>query len=219
MTRGKAYFTGSLEKRQHGVIFGIGVSFLLSALFLSTITYKIPFNFRDVCISNIGNPNHNPQSYLIFTFVCIFAGILLSGHQMYIYKNLKHISKIPAKIGLFLSLLGDVGLILVGIVNETYFPEHFILAGFAFGGMGLAIFVSVFMLMWDIYKRRDKDLIPIFSTSMIFLAVCSSIILREFSIYGVNVASDLFFTEWIAFFLVMGWQIILYLLPDLKKAE
>lgn len=54
-----------------------------------------------------------------------------------------------------LLILGSFGMFMVGIVNETMYELHVIFAAIAFGGIGLALFLSIIILIVRVIKREE----------------------------------------------------------------
>jgi hypothetical protein len=68
---------GLFSKIQQMKYFAIILAICLSLIIISASFYHIPFNFYDVCISNLGNPGYNPKGWWLFTLACVSAGIFL----------------------------------------------------------------------------------------------------------------------------------------------
>jgi len=210
------YFRGKLSKKAHFRVMAGAYIVLLGTFGISAFLYEKTFTFRNACVSNVGNPIYNPRGWWIFTLVYIFSGIFFVGHHLYIYKRLDIDSLFLKNSWLFLSIIGDIGIVFTGIFNETLGFSHILFAVMAFGGLGLAIIEVVLLISyWIIAKKKYPS--PRASVLLLcFFTLMTAIIVRELVTYGIKVPYELNFAEWIAFFLVLGWQLLLLLVISPK---
>ncbi len=192
---------------------------LLLSLFIGTIIlYGNGFSFTEVCISNLGNPGYNPKGWKLFTTMFISSGLYLIPFHIYLFKRLRNYFPIWDRVWIFLLFLGDLGIILVGIFNETLGLIHIIAALLAFGGLGVALFLSIIFFSINVYKNRAwPSKIPF----LILMSVLGGILLfliHELINHGFDIPKDLNPAEWAVFSLILIWQIgILFLIE--KKEE
>ncbi|MBD3350819.1 MAG: DUF998 domain-containing protein [Candidatus Lokiarchaeota archaeon] len=167
--------------------------------------YDGEFNLRDVCISNLGNPELNSRGWWIFSICMCLMAILIIPHILYLYRNINFYSRILEQIWLFLLIMGSIGMFFVGIVNEINYPTHLAFAAIAFGGYGLALILALVIMLVRVIKGEKWPNLVSYIIMAIFMSVLLGIIIREIVVYGIRNPSDLNFTEWIAFFLIIGW--------------
>jgi hypothetical protein len=211
---------GMGTKKEHGIFTITGLMIFLGIIGLLTQLYDTPFTFRLVCISNLGNPNYNIMGWWLFTLDFIFGAIILLPHCLYVYRHFQTPNKIFGGIWLLLSLMGVFGLVMVGIFNETINPAHIIFALFSFGGIGLGLFVSLIIMGWKIYAHEPWPTKGQYFGFILVIIGFLAVILNELRKYGIDVPSDLNFTEWVAFILLMVYLIGLYLvIPNENKLK
>jgi hypothetical protein len=209
------YLKGRASKRLHLMItFSLLGIFGLLLIICATF-YNTPFNFRDVCISNLGNPTLNGRAWWLFSVDFIFGSFIMWVHSSYIYHHLPNSPKYFNKIWLFLMRVTCFGMVAISIVNETNFTYHYFLAFFAFGGIGLATFFSILHLIIRFIQTRSWKLGSLFNLFILLFIVCLIIIVKEVLTYGIVIPSDLNFTEWIAFFGLLIWIVgLFFILPE-----
>jgi uncharacterized protein DUF998 len=192
------------QKQMNLYILGVTLIFGLLLVVGGSLYYK-SFNFRDVCISNLGNPGHNPDGWWLFTIAMIFSAIGLIPVYQAIFKKLEMGKNIFGKIWMSLLYLASFGMVGVGIFNETMGIIHYYFAGFTFGGFGIAALSSVGIYSYRIKINKTWPSLKGFCILFSIMLILIIIILSEVITYGIDVPSDLNFTEWIAFFLIFTW--------------
>jgi len=108
---------------------------------------------------------------------------------------------------LFFMLIGSMGMVGVGIFNETLGAIHYVFAGFAFGGYGIATFLCFFILSRKQILQKKKDILSWFGIIVLYGIIFLFIILmcREFAIFGTDNPVELYLAEWYAFFAILSW--------------
>jgi hypothetical membrane protein len=204
-----------LSRKHYALYFIWVLSIAFGLLLISANLYSSPFSWRTVAISNLGNPNLNPRGWWIFTLDFVFAGIALLPIFKYLSSIFQTRSFNTPRIGSFwqmLMLFSSIGLIGVGIFNETLGPIHYIFAIFGFGGMGLNIVYTFALLGYDIFHQRKWFRVTPWVILYFFTFLGISVILREFAIYGISNPADLNFSEWWGLVILIGWFIGAYFL-------
>lgn len=177
-------------------IFFIGICILL---------YDGPFTFRDVCISNLGNPLYNPRGWWVFSLGMCLLAVLIIPHVVYLYKRVDFGVELLRKAWFLLVMVGVFGMFMVGIVNETNYGLHIAFAAFAFGGYGLAMILSILVMIIRVIRGKKWPDARSFSVLLVLLLGFLMVIVSEILKYGINNPADLNFTEWMAFFLILTW--------------
>jgi hypothetical protein len=186
--------------------------FCVSSFFLGSLIILMAVaggTFWSTAISNLGNPTIVPNSWWILTIVFeVFAISLIP-----IMRALPRVIPTTNKWLLFIlqGLVGIsvIGLISLGFFNETLGNVHIILAVLAFGGMGLALFTSLPILIYvsAIHSPRIHSNRFLILLIVLFSFLC--IILNEIRIYGIDTPSDLNFTEWMGTFTLFTYMNLL----------
>lgn len=210
------FLTGRARKRDHG-IFLIVVGIVVAAiLILCGSLYFQPFTFRTACPSNLGNPNLNPRGWVLFSILMIAYGALLVPHALYLHRKIFPVTKGLTNSMLVFTLLGCAGMTGVGIFNETFGAIHYVFAGFAFGGFGIATFLFMIILTRKKILEKRKGfkawagIIILYGIILSFVAL----MFREFAIFGFDAPWELYLAEWYAFFAILTWVFgAIFLLP------
>jgi hypothetical protein len=214
----KFWFVGRIVSKQGHLLYFIlvlGSAFILLAI--SGGLYNLPFSLRTVAISNLGNPTLNPRGWWVFTISFVFTGLALLPHIKYLYSRFQSKPiEIPILkyIWLIFMLFSCIGMVGVGILNETLGAIHYVVAIFGFGGMGLNMLYTIALLVYSTIRHRNW--FPV-KRWMIFyggIFMAMGVLIREFSIYGIANPADLNFSEWWALFLLVGWFIGIYFLLE-----
>jgi hypothetical protein len=199
------------------ILFFIGI-FLSASTYQGGIyqaqEYILPFTLSNTCISNLGNPNLNPRGWFIFSITLIIVSILLIPHVLYLNHHYhSDAPKFTTAIVVFISF-SIIGLIGVAIFDENNFTYHYIFATFAFGGMGLGLFLSFFYFAYRLYQKQQwpkpTSFIIFFG---IILTVCIFLISQLLQ-FGFADPRDLNFAEWITFFMLLFWLIGITYFPS-----
>ncbi len=140
-------------------------------------------------ISDLGNPNHNPGFYLfsLALWTLSFAAVPLLQFYRRTLAPLK--AKVTGVFTFFFALCIP-GTVLVGFcpssLNQTV---HLVAAAFAFGGIGLAFFLSGFgIIMSKIREHNDKISLAL----AISFAVFIGFVIVGFSVVGYTAALGIF---------------------------
>ncbi|MHA1684693.1 MAG: DUF998 domain-containing protein [Promethearchaeota archaeon] len=208
----KDFITGKLEEKEHGfylIFLGIPSALLL----IATISMYDGFSFMDVWVSALGNPDLNPRAWWLFSILLVTVGTLLFPHFMSIFNHLHRIVPRLAIVMMMFLVTSQIGMVGVGLFNETMGVIHDIVAIMAFGGMAVVILMAAGMFSIIIYKKGLKDAALIRSFVVVYACVFTfvSIMAREFVIHGF-VRQDLDFAEWMAFFAIFTWIFGVYFL-------
>jgi hypothetical protein len=208
----KLFLYGESPRRAYLQLLLTGIAVLLSLVGALALLYDTPFTFRAVCISNLGNPNYNSRAWWLFSVVCVLGALVLFPCCMYLYHHFTTPNIYLARLWVVFVMTGVAGLAAVGVVNETIHPAHLVLAFFAFGGFGLALFLSLGILAWKVWAHEAWPTSGQFVALLATIGAFIGVILRELQIYGIANPADLNFTEWVAFALIMTWLVLLLLI-------
>ena len=160
----------------------ISIGVLILCFLLAGSTYK-EFSFLYDDISYLGNANLNPKSYFFWSIGMAFAGfmILLLIPSLFMRLNreknpnfigksffesnkpafIKNMVNIVQSIGKFFILLFPLGMIGLGLFQETWYPSlvHQINATLAFGGLFLGVFFIGFTILYSVEISQYKKIL------------------------------------------------------------
>ena len=147
-------------KKKHSILFNIMLIWVLGYFLLSIAIYSRsnPFSIHEVWISSLGNPVLGNKCDPVFNIGVFLTMVFLIFHYLFMFRILpiKHIwTRLPLQFLFFLGALGFGG---ISIFTDNIQPIHDILAGFAFGGLGLGyLLLDLLYIRWAILKIRDLD--------------------------------------------------------------
>jgi hypothetical membrane protein len=103
--------------------------------------YNIIHNY----ISDLGDPNQNPQIWPLWGFAHSLLALLLTPLAFYYYRQLGENPSKQLRFGMFFSLLSSVGLLGAGVIPQSLYPfsdlVHLINAGLFMGGAFMNLFI------------------------------------------------------------------------------
>ena len=155
----RKFFTGKSGRRTYNISLLLNIVFLIVGIVVSILLYEGEFSLFERQISQLDSPTRNPIGMWVFKASFIVCGGWFIPNAIYMTRNLRVFSKILGTIaGLFYCLAG-AGIVVVACspVRVSYL-FHIIGAGMGFGGLLLAIFISLILLIVKIvrnYKRKD----------------------------------------------------------------
>jgi hypothetical protein len=154
---------GRATKRTYIYYLLILLGFFVICLFLSIITYPLPFSFGDTWISELGDPTKNvPFGFVIFDIGFILASIGLIPVFLNFYYRLYSFHPIIRKILLGLWLLGDISFGSIGILHDKMQPIHDIFSGIAFGCLSIGFLVQwIVHLAYAVIRKTSQSLLAI----------------------------------------------------------
>ncbi len=196
---------GKATRRVHGMyLLALGI---LAVIFLGACgaVYSTPFTFRDACVSNLGNPALNPAGWWAFSVLFIIAGPVLVPHYLHVYRQIYPATKGLANGMLFFLVISSAGMTGVGIVNELTWTPHAFFAVLVFGGIGLAMGLSLPIFIRKIQLGHSW---PTRGKLVAFLAVIFAFIglmVAEFIMHDQDAVPNLNLAEWYAFFGIFTW--------------
>jgi hypothetical protein len=142
---------------------------------------------------------------------------LIVPHYLFIYRNIYPVTKGLTNGMLVFVLVSAVGMVGVGIVNETTWIPHAILAGFIFGGVGLAMGLSLPIFIRKIQLGhawpRPWTVVALMAVIFTFLGLMAG----EFISFDQGVVSNLNLAEWYAIFAIFTWIFGVYFLMGVKQ--
>jgi len=197
-------WNGDLSKRALLIyVVFISVFFLGGLLILMSIQN---WSLRNASISFLGDPNLVPDIWWIFSLLMIMLAIFF----VPIIRLIPRIIPFPHKffqIGTQIVMsISAVGLIGVGIINQTVYELHIFVAVFAFGGMGLALLLSLPLSIYSIIKKTQRIDPRKFIILLIIIGIFFGIMINELLVYGIDNPQDLNFLEWTATFMLFVYM-------------
>jgi len=175
--------------------------YFIMAMFL----YPIPFSFRTVWISHLGNPEIYSSSWL-FNLGVLTTGVLLLYHFFFIINHAQFLPILVRYLSFSFLLIGALGFSGIGIFTDNIQPTHDYIAFFAFVGQGLGLFT--FNIAFDVCRSRRLKLETMKNGKIILRITIAFAIFMIFAIFwflsGYIVPSfeisEPALWEWLAFF-------------------
>ena len=97
-------------------------------------------------ISDQGGILNNPEGHRIFNLGVILTGILLIPYFLWLHRRLLPTTPPLSRLATLFSIIGCIGFCFVGIFPQDIKKTHDFAADIAFGGLGLGIFFTMFIL-------------------------------------------------------------------------
>ena len=201
-------------------IFIVMIGWVITYFILSMVIYAQfqPFSIESVWISSLGNPESNHSAQPVFnagTFVTTFFFAL---HFVYLFHRVPIRDKAFQYFLQFLVYAGSVGFGAISIFTDNIQPIHDIMAGFAFGGLGLGyMFLDLHFLnltsVKDLGARRRGYIRLIIVLSLAFLIVAVGVFIAG----GVNYKQNsdwIIVWEWLAFFALCINIVVVYFIAE-----
>jgi len=210
----KLLFSGSLDKKTHGLYLLILLIFILTCLGISQLLYVGGYNWTHRFISEEGNPDKNPVGWIFFTLGICSTAVLLVPHSIYLYRALKPTMLFLSRINFGFLILGSIGLFIVGSVNENIEDFHNLGATLAFGSFGLGAFCSFIICIRKLFLHAQW---PPFLGFLFLYAIIISL--------GAYIAyhfiqlphSETSRYQWTGFFTILTYFYGMYVLIQQKK--
>jgi hypothetical protein len=200
------------------------VGFFVFSIWLYNQT--IPFSMNSVWISNLGNPDLAVKSVTVFNIGIFCSLFFFMAHFLYLFHELPFKHNWFKRWIMLLLYAGAIGFCAISIFTDNIQPIHDIMAGFAFGGLGLGyLFLDFRIMFWgkQIYLSDDQaddqeDSINNpgrkWGQTIIFITFCASLFLiiavGVFIAGGINYKENsdwIILWEWLAFF-ALGLNIL-----------
>ena len=171
-------------------------------LYISLNSYSMQAN----AMSDLGNPFMNPRGWLFYNIGAISTGILAIPQVRWINRTIGMLSKPVARVQSMFIAIAAIGLIGVGIFNETVVYPHVISAALAFGGLAVDMFLTTVTMAIQIVLKKPW---PRLGDYVVFMAILYSI--GAWMIYKIATnqggTSGLNIVEWVLFLGLFAWII------------
>lgn len=220
----KRIWTGSSTKKEYIAYFCVSFFIYFLGILISALKYPGGFSMTTVYISYLGGSDKNPDGYIYYCVVNFIVGILLIPHFIFLYKRLRPAIKILSAFSCLLGIEGSIGFALIGIFHQGILPDmHQITTYMAFGGFGACAFFCVFILIRKICLKHPwpsiRNFIILYASMLSILTIA---LLFEFYgdfFLGIGVDPAYLndrFLEWLYFFTVLDWIIVVMLIVSDK---
>ncbi len=179
------------------------------------------FTFQHTAISNLGNPDLNPQAWWVFSIGMIGTGILLLPQLRYIYVHIRTDAPKSAKMMVLLLILTPLGMIGAGIINEHFlFVVHYIFGALVYAGLGLAAIYAFFFFILRMVRKKPWPTLWQFVLLYSFVLAACGFLFSQLALLGQPGFDDIDFLEWVMLVTLIGWFIGVHLiLPGSGKEK
>jgi len=169
-------FTGRATKRDQLVLFVVTLAIFLFGVIIAQFFYPGGYSILRNYVSDQGWQATNPETYWVFDTAVIVTGLLLIPLFLWLHKRLVPTTVLLSRIATFFSLVGCLGFSLVGGFRKDFEVPHDTVTVVAFGGLGLAAFFMLFVLLRKMMLREiwpNKVGYVIFFGQLMVVAVLS----------------------------------------------
>lgn len=215
----KDIMSGKATKRQFMQYFVVLLVFLFSMFFIAQSLYPVPYTPLNNHISNQGGLARNPDGHIFFIFGVGITGLLLIPYWLYLYRVITpglKIFKIPATI---IGIIGAIGFSVVGLVPEDIELIHDTAATVAFGGLGFAAFLYLFVFLYRIFTKqgwpRGYQISIIYGIVITLITTGVIMVNMGKSIFGDSLDPRLYTWppwQWTSFLAILFWLLSIFLI-------
>ncbi len=221
------FFKGTATKKQHGII----IFLVLLVLAIMWLTAQALFNGHysplNNTISNQGRTDYNPRGFFFFTIGCATAGFFLIFHFLFLYRNYSPTLIWILRLFMISGIVGGIAFMCVGFVpGNLNKPVHGFFAELAFGSFYVSAFSLLIVMLRKLQLKESwptpKRVIGIYTLFIVLLLLV--IIMPNLDSLATvwNVDPRLFdwpIWQWTAFFNILIWLVLVYLIIPKQNSE
>jgi uncharacterized membrane protein YiaA len=204
----KTLLKGEAQPSGQAIYFAIVGGNFVAWLIVSLLLYMslAPYSMLTNAISNLGNPTLNPRGWLFFSVAMVSTGVLAIPHVLWIDKTIGKLSRPHARVQATFMAIAAIGMVGVGLFNETILYPHYFFAALAFGGLGADMFLTTVTMAIQIVLKMQW---PRLADYVVFMAILYSVgawmIYKIATNHGGERGLDI--VEWVLFLCLFGWLV------------
>ncbi|MHA1819770.1 MAG: hypothetical protein ACTSU2_08815 [Promethearchaeota archaeon] len=224
----KKIWSGNSTKREYLMHFGAALFIYFLGILLAALKYPGGFSIDNVYMSYLGGSDHNPTGYIYYCTANFITGILLVPHFIFLYKRIAPTTKALTFISNLFGILGSIGFAMIGIFHQGILPKmHQLMTNIAFGGFGIAVLLTMFILIRKMCLRDNWPSIWSFLLlyGTMFGILIMTLLFDFYPDFFIGLGMDPRFLgnrflEWFYFFTVLEWFIVIVLIiPDKARLK
>ncbi len=175
-------------------------------------------------VSDMGGIARNPTVWWFFDASIIGIGILMIPQFVYLYRRLMPTTKWLTRLAMICGVVGCIGFSVLGMFPQDIPDPHDIAADLAFGGLGLAAFLTMFILLRKKWVRESWPSWKAFLLVYGPLYITITLIIVMPNLDPVAGIDPRWFSwtpwQWTALLSVLYWLVIItFITPDLPPGH